>query len=151
MRFATNVDTTYCRWLLKWGAKTLCLARTKHSQMEEQKRLEKCVACVSFWRIFIWSWKLAQFNTKSKPFLRGRGPFKLPSSNTTLETPGWKAGLLPFPHGLFGAQALCDLEFIQRMGKVLHPLPQHSTNHRTFAHFLISPINVLSYPISVKL
>lgn len=92
-----------------------------------------------------------KINPKSKPFLRGRGPFKLPSSNITLETPGWKAGLLPFPHGLFGAQALCDLEFIQRMGKVLHPFPQHSTNHRTFAHFLISPINVLSYPISVKL
>lgn len=91
-----------------------------------------------------------KMNTKSKPFLRGQGPFKLPSSNMTLEAPGWKAGLLPFPHGLFGAQALCDLEFIQRMGKVLHPFPQR-TNHRTFAHFLISPINVLSYPISVKL
>lgn len=31
-------------------------------QMEEQKRLEKWVACVSFWHIhiFVWSWKLTQ-------------------------------------------------------------------------------------------
>lgn len=52
-------------------------------------------------------------------------------ANMTLEAPGCKPGLLPFPHGLFGAQALCDLsdsndEFIQRMGKVLHPF-QHKS------------------------